>query len=76
MTTLGTLGNDGKGYAKGVELFYRDKKTVPGFDYWVSYSWLDTKRRFQWYPQEVQPTFAANHIATLVAKKYFPKKYS
>jgi vitamin B12 transporter len=73
VTTLGTLGNDGKGYAKGVELFYRDKKTVPGFDYWVSYSWLDTKRRFQWYPQAVQPTFAANHTATLVAKKYFSK---
>jgi len=73
VTTLDALGNDGKGYAKGLELFYRDKKTIPGFDYWVSYSWLDTKRRFQWYPREVQPTFAANHVATLVAKKYFAK---
>lgn len=73
ITTIGTLGNDGKGYAKGLELFYRDKKTIPLFDYWVSYSWLDTKRRFQWYPQEVQPTYAANHIATIVAKKFFSK---
>ncbi len=73
ITTLGDVGNDGKGYAKGLELFYRDKKTFPGFDYWVSYSWLDTKRKFQWYPLEVQPTYAANHIATLVAKKFFPK---
>lgn len=73
ITTIGTLENDGEGYAKGLELFFRDKKTLPGFDYWVSYSWLDTKRRFQWYPRKVQPTFAANHVATLVAKKFFSK---
>jgi vitamin B12 transporter len=73
VTTIGEIANDGTGYAKGVELFYRDKKTIPSFDYWVSYSWLDTKRKFQWYPLEVQPTFAANHVATLVAKKYFSK---
>lgn len=73
VTTLETLRNDGTGYAQGLELFYRDKRTLPGVDYWVSYSWLDTKRRFQWYPLEVQPTFAANHVATLVLKKYFPK---
>jgi len=73
VTTLETLRNDGTGYAQGLELFYRDKRTLPGVDYWVSYSWLDTKRRFQWYPLEVQPTFAANHVATLVLKKYFSK---
>jgi hypothetical protein len=73
VTTINNLSNDGKGYAQGVELFYRDKKSIPKFDFWVSYSWLDTKRQFQWYPQEVQPTYAANHIATLVAKKYFSK---
>lgn len=73
VTTIDRLTNDGKGFAKGLELFYRDKKTFRGVDYWVSYSWLDTKRKFQWYPSEVQPTFAANHVATLVAKKYFSK---
>jgi len=73
VTTRERLANDGKGYAQGLELFYRDKKTLKGVDYWLSYSWLDTKRQFQWYPSEVQPTFAANHVATLVAKKFFPK---
>ncbi|MFN0035548.1 MAG: TonB-dependent receptor [Saprospiraceae bacterium] len=73
VTTRGALANDGKGYAQGLELFYRDKKTLRGVDYWVSYSWLDTKRIFQWYPSEAQPTYAANHVATLVAKKFFPK---
>ncbi|MEZ4924695.1 MAG: TonB-dependent receptor [Saprospiraceae bacterium] len=73
ITTVDKLGNDGDGYAQGLELFYRDKKSIPGFDVWLSYSWLDTKRRFQWYPESAQPTFAANHIATLVAKKFFFK---
>lgn len=73
VTTRGILANDGKGYAQGLELFYRDKKSLKWVDFWISYSWLDTKRRYQWYPVEVQPTYAANHVATLVAKKFFPK---
>lgn len=72
-TTLGQIANDGSGYAQGIELFYRDKKTIRGADFWVSYSWLDTRRRFQWYPTEAQPTYAANHVATVVGKKFFPK---
>lgn len=63
------LNNDGRGYAKGIEFFWRDKKTFRGFDYWLSYSYLDTKRRFLDYPSEVQPSFAATHTASLVVKK-------
>ena len=73
ITTREALRNDGTGYAQGLELFYRDKKTFPTVDFWVSYSYLDTKRRFEWYPVEAQPTFAANHVATLVAKKFVSK---
>lgn len=73
ITTRQQLRNDGTGYAKGVEFFFRDKRTFSGVDYWISYSWLDTKRRYEWYPSEAQPTFAANHVATLVLKKFFPK---
>ena len=73
ITTREGLRNDGKGYAQGLELFYRDKKTFPTVDLWVSYSYLDTKRRFEWYPVEAQPTFAANHVATLVAKKFISR---
>lgn len=65
-----SLNNTGKGYAKGLELFWRDKKLFPGFDYWLSYSFLDTKRQFQDYPLEVQPTFAANHTFNLVLKQF------
>jgi vitamin B12 transporter len=68
--TFPVLNNSGSGDAKGFELFWRDKKTVKGLDYWISYSWLDTKRDFLNYPKELQPTFAANHTASLVVKRF------
>jgi hypothetical protein len=71
--TLPDTTTSGTGYAKGIELFWRDRKTVRNLDYWVSYSYLDTKRNYLYYPYEVQPDFAAKHTASLVLKKYFPK---
>lgn len=62
--------NNGYGDAKGVELFWRDKKTFKNVDYWVSYSYLDTKRDFLNYPRAITPSFAANHTAALVVKKF------
>lgn len=71
--TYPVYNNDGTGYAKGVELFWRDKKTFKGLDYWFSYSYLDTKRDYLNYPQQLQPGFAANHTASLVLKRFFTK---
>jgi hypothetical protein len=65
--------NNGGGYAKGIEVFWRDKKTIKDLDYWFSYSYLDTKRQFDNYPSLLAPTFAANHTASLVVKKFFTK---
>lgn len=62
--------NNGYGYARGFELFWRDKKSIRNFDYWVTYSFLDTKRDFLNYPTEIQPSFAATHTASLVMKKF------
>ncbi len=67
-----SIHNAGSGYARGVELFWRDKKTFRNWDYWVSYSYLDTKRQFQNYPSMVEPTFATPHTASLVVKRFFP----
>jgi hypothetical protein len=64
------LNNEGFGDAKGIEFFWRDTKTIQDFDYWISYSYLDTKRDFLNYPTSLQPTFAAKHTASLVVKKF------
>lgn len=62
--------NDGFGYAKGLEIFWRDKTTIKNLDYWVSYSYLDTKRNYLNYPGSLTPSFAASHTASFVAKKF------
>jgi hypothetical protein len=69
--TYPSYNNDGEGYAKGVELYWRDKKTFKGLDYWISYSYLDTKRDYLNYPKQLQPNFAADHTASLVVKRFF-----
>lgn len=71
--TYPIYNNDGNGYAQGFELFWRDKKTIQNLDYWISYSYLDTKRNFSNYPTELQPSFAASHTASLVAKRFVMK---
>ena len=64
------LNNNGFGDAKGFELFWRDKKTIRNFDYWISYSYLDTKRDFLNFPYAIRPNFAARHTTSVVAKKF------
>ncbi|MBP6023742.1 TonB-dependent receptor [Ferruginibacter sp.] len=63
--------NNGSGYAKGFEVFWRDKKSIKSVDYWISYSYLDTKRDFLNFPSLTQPSFAAKHTAAFVFKKFF-----
>ena len=62
--------NNGNGYAKGIEFFWRDKKSLKNVDYWISYSYLDTKRNYLNFPVPMTPNFAAKHTASLVMKKF------
>jgi hypothetical protein len=64
---------NGTGYARGVEFFWRDKTTFKNFDYWVTYSYLNTKRDYLNFPYALTPNFAAAHTANLVVKRFFTK---
>lgn len=66
------LYNGGHGYAKGLDLFWRDKKSIKGGDYYISYSLLDTKRNFRDYPLQATPPFAEKHTLHVVYKQYIP----
>ena len=68
-----SFGSGGKGYAKGVDVFWRDKETFEYTDYWISYSYLDTKREFRNYPTLATPTFSAPHTFSIVAKRWIPE---
>ncbi len=62
---------NGDGHARGVELFWRDSKTVRNLDYWVSYSYLQTERSYQDFPGSFTPAFASAHNFSIVTKKFF-----
>ncbi|NOY47894.1 MAG: TonB-dependent receptor [Chlorobi bacterium] len=62
------ITNDGFGYAKGLDLFWRDSKSIKNIDYWVSYSYLDTKRDFRNYEVVAQPNFVNTHNLSVVGK--------
>jgi hypothetical protein len=66
-----SYSNTGSGYAKGLDVFWRDKKTIKNGDYWISYSYLDTKRDYRNYPAEAVPGFASKHNFALVYKHWF-----
>lgn len=60
--------NNGSAYATGLDLFWRDNKSIKNVDYWISYSFLDTERDYQNYPQAARPSFANTHNLSVVGK--------
>ncbi|HEU5291439.1 MAG TPA: TonB-dependent receptor, partial [Cyclobacteriaceae bacterium] len=67
------LTNNGEGYAKGVELFWRDNRSIKNVDYWLSYSYLDTERDYANTPYAVIPTYASAHNFSVVYKHFIPE---
>ncbi len=66
-----SYNNSGSGYAKGVDLFWRDKKSIKNGDYWISYSYVDTKRDYRNFPEQAIPTFSSKHNLSVVYKHWF-----
>lgn len=72
----GPVDNSGHGYAKGFELFWRDRKSVKNLDYWLSYSYIDTRRLYANYVAEATPTFISDHNLNLITKYYIEKLHT
>ncbi|WP_395042817.1 TonB-dependent receptor domain-containing protein [Flavobacterium sp.] len=60
--------NNGFGYAKGLDIFWRDGKSFKNIEYWVSYSYIDTKRDYKNYSSNVTPSFVAKNNLSIVTK--------
>lgn len=58
----------GKGYAQGIDLFWKDNKTFRNFQYWLSYSLTDVRKKEQNYPSAAQPSYIAKHYIAIVTK--------
>ncbi|WP_053990367.1 TonB-dependent receptor [Mangrovimonas sp. TPBH4] len=62
------FGTDGDGFAQGVDVFWRDNKSLKNVDYWLSYSYLDTKRKYLNFPEAATPNYANAHNLSVVGK--------
>ncbi|WP_299064924.1 TonB-dependent receptor [uncultured Polaribacter sp.] len=69
-TFSSNYNNNGNGYAKGFDVFWRQNRKIKNTDYWVSYSYLDTERDYRNYPAAATPSFASKHNLSLVAKHW------
>jgi hypothetical protein len=65
--------NNGSGYAKGLDLFYRDSKSIKNGDFWISYSLIDSKRNYKDYSFTHAPFFISKHNLSFVYKHYISK---
>lgn len=64
------INNLGTGYANGIDLFYRDKKTIKDGDFWISYSLLDSERNHQDYPHQSRVSLFSTHNFSAVYKHF------
>jgi outer membrane cobalamin receptor len=64
------FNNNGSGFAKGIDVFWRQNGKIKNTDYWVSYSFLDTQRDYRNYPTAARPGFASKQNLSIVGKHW------
>nr|WP_299389238.1 TonB-dependent receptor [Allomuricauda sp.] len=67
------FSNTGSGYATGLDVFWRDNKSIGQLDYWVSYSYLYTERDYRNFSARATPNFAPKHNLSVVTKYFVTK---
>ncbi|NVJ89121.1 MAG: TonB-dependent receptor [Flavobacteriaceae bacterium] len=72
-TLTSNFNNSGFGYAKGIDVFWRQNQKIKNTDYWVSYSYLDTERDYRNFPVVATPNFASSHNLSIVGKYWIEK---
>ena len=74
MHDVSSYNNNGSGYARGIDIFWRDSYGgIKNADYWISYSFLDTKRNYRDFPNAATPYFASKHNISVAYKQFLPK---
>jgi outer membrane receptor for ferrienterochelin and colicin len=63
-----TYNNKAYGYAKGIDIFWKDSRSISNLEYRLSYSYIDSKRDALMSPILSPTTFTAKHNLSLVTK--------
>ncbi len=67
----GNYTNTGSGYSRGIDIFWRDQKEFGKSDYWISYSFIDSKRNYRDFSEQATPHFVSSHNLSVVYKRFF-----
>lgn len=62
--------HSGHGFARGFEFFWRDRMSLKNTDYWVSYSFVDSRRLHVDFPQAATPGYVSAHNFSIVIKHF------
>ncbi len=68
--------NTGTGYAQGMDLFFRDNRSIKNLQYWISYAYTDSKRNETDAPFSVTPSYVFKHTLSVVAKYWINALHS
>jgi hypothetical protein len=68
----GLLNASGDGYSKGIDAFFNDAGLIDNFEYRLSYSFNDSKRKYRDYPVKDTPQFASRHNLSFSVKYNLP----
>jgi hypothetical protein len=63
-----TIFSDGKGYSRGVDLFFNDIKFMKYWEYMIAYSYNDSEREYRQYKEKTVPSFVTKHNASVTLK--------
>ena len=66
----GNYDNSGSGHARGIDIFWRNQKEFGKSDYWISYSWNNSKRDYRDFPVQATPYYAPEHNLSVVYKRF------
>jgi outer membrane cobalamin receptor len=66
----GNYNNSGKGHSNGIDIFWRNQKDFGKSDYWISYSWNDSKRDYRDFPVQATPYYVSEHNISVVYKRF------
>ncbi len=66
----GNYNNMGSGYSRGFDIFWRNQKEFGKSDYWISYSFIDSKRNYHDFNEEATPYFVSAHNLSVVYKRF------
>ncbi|SUB78275.1 TonB-dependent receptor plug domain-containing protein [Porphyromonas macacae] len=73
LSDAGQVLHTGKGYARGVDFFWKGGGLIKNMEHWVSYSFTDAQRTLFFSSLQEQPGFVARHTGSLVLKYWWSR---